>query len=73
MMTRAKDNTRQLNFFPDFIALHATTELDPTTFNQADKSPQWRAAMSDELNALAKNNTWTLVSPPTDEKIIGCK
>jgi hypothetical protein len=57
MVTRAKDNTQQLKIFPDFVALHAITEVDPTTFNQVDKSPQWRAAMSDELNALAKNNT----------------
>jgi hypothetical protein len=57
MVTRAKDNTQQLKIFPDFVALHAITEVDPTTFNQVDKSPQWRAVMSDELNALAKNNT----------------
>jgi hypothetical protein len=73
MITRSKDNTRKLKHFPDFIALHSFSEVDPTTFHQAEKSPQWRAAMSDELNALAMNNTWTLVPPPTDHKIIGCK
>lgn len=29
--------------------------------------------MQAEFQALIKNNTWTLVSPPPGQKIIGCK
>jgi Reverse transcriptase (RNA-dependent DNA polymerase) len=29
--------------------------------------------MSEELNTLARNNTWSLVHPPTNQKIIGSK
>lgn len=29
--------------------------------------------MASELTALAKNNTWTLVPPPSDHSVIGCK
>lgn len=36
------------------------------------KIPEWRSAMSHELDALAKNNTWILL-PPTHHNIIGCK
>jgi hypothetical protein len=36
-------------------------ELDPTSYTQASKHQQWRNTMGVELNALAKNQTWTLV------------
>ena len=29
--------------------------------------------MKDELATLTKNNTWELISPPTDRTIVGCK
>ena len=29
--------------------------------------------MEQEVNALKKNNTWTLVERPTDHPVIGCK
>jgi Reverse transcriptase (RNA-dependent DNA polymerase) len=29
--------------------------------------------MTQELNALATNNTWILIPPPTNQRIIGCK
>jgi hypothetical protein len=34
---------------------------EPISFTEANKHPQWREAMSQELNALAKNETWILV------------
>jgi Reverse transcriptase (RNA-dependent DNA polymerase) len=47
--------------------------LDPTTYTQASKEVHWRATMAKELDALAQNNTWSLV--PTSEAInvVGCK
>jgi Reverse transcriptase (RNA-dependent DNA polymerase) len=39
------------------------------------KLSHWRQAMAQELDALAKNNTWKLISPPSDADahVIGCK
>jgi Reverse transcriptase (RNA-dependent DNA polymerase) len=73
MITRTRDNTRKAKEFPDFIAHHTSTASDPISFSQANKCTQWRDAMAAEITALADNNTWTLVPPPTDQKIIGCK
>jgi Reverse transcriptase (RNA-dependent DNA polymerase) len=73
MVTRSKDNTRLLKSYSDFVAHLTTTNTDPVTFLQANKSSHWREAMALELNALATNNTWTLVPPPTDQKVIRCK
>jgi hypothetical protein len=30
-------------------------------------------AMAQEVSALAHNNTWTLVPPPSHTNIVGCK
>jgi hypothetical protein len=29
--------------------------------------------MNEELHSLEKNNTWTLVKPPSGKRIVGCK
>jgi Reverse transcriptase (RNA-dependent DNA polymerase)/Integrase core domain len=73
MTTRTKDKTYKQKTFPDFVVYHSSIDPDPTTYLQANKHPHWRAAMADELNALAKNNTWSLVPPPSNQKVIGCK
>lgn len=75
MITRTRDNTRKPKQFPDHFALTSSTELshDPTTFSQAQTSSHWRDAMASEIDALARNQTWTLVPPPLDQHIIGCK
>jgi hypothetical protein len=46
---------------------------EPTTYDQAILDPKWQAAMQAELDALARNNTWSLVPLPADHKPIGCK
>ncbi|GJR05114.1 ribonuclease H-like domain-containing protein [Tanacetum coccineum] len=41
----------------------------PKSYSTAFNEPNWQNAMSDEYNALIKNNTWTLVPRPTDANI----
>jgi Reverse transcriptase (RNA-dependent DNA polymerase)/gag-polypeptide of LTR copia-type/GAG-pre-integrase domain len=48
-------------------------DLDPTTYSQASKDPKWRDAMATELDALAKNQTWTLVPHTEASNVVGCK
>ncbi|KAJ1692760.1 hypothetical protein LUZ63_009458 [Rhynchospora breviuscula] len=73
MTTRSRDNTRKPRHFPDCVALITTLEQEPTTFVQANSKIEWRQAMAHEIEALATNNTWTLVPPPIDRPVIGCK
>ncbi|KAJ4761435.1 hypothetical protein LUZ62_071810 [Rhynchospora pubera] len=73
MTTRSKDNSRKPRYFPEFVAFHASLESEPTSFTKANSDPTWRQAMANELDALARNNTWSLVPPPQNQKIIGCK
>ncbi|CAI8591382.1 unnamed protein product [Vicia faba] len=46
--------------------------MEPTTVKQALASPHWLQAMKDEFQALLKNQTWNLVTPPISAKPIGC-
>ena len=35
--------------------------------------PKWSATMEEEMEALLKNKTWSLVDPPPDRQIVSCK
>lgn len=50
-----------------------TAVPEPSTYAKAATYTKWRDAMKTELDALQKNNTWTLVPLPTGNKPIGCK
>ncbi|KAI5352788.1 hypothetical protein L3X38_005680 [Prunus dulcis] len=59
---------------PHALAARVTSSLqEPTCFSQDVRFPEWRAAMTDEFNALLKNNTWTLVPSSSRHHIVGCK
>jgi hypothetical protein len=46
---------------------------DPIYFEDAVKVKHWRLAMDSEINAIEKNNTWTLNELPEGAKKIGVK
>lgn len=50
-----------------------STSLEPTCFIIANKHPEWRKAMSDEISALLRNGTWILVPHSPTMNIVGCK
>ncbi|KAM1764236.1 hypothetical protein ACFX11_003507 [Malus domestica] len=81
MVTRTKDDTRKPKSwtdgsiwysFPHALSVSLTTD-EPTCFTQAAHKPKWRAAMTEEINALLKNNTWVLVPPLPTQNKVGCK
>lgn len=48
-------------------------DVEPKYYYQAVKFPEWKQAMSDEINALESNNIWTIVPLPHGKTPIGCK
>jgi len=50
-----------------------TSPTEPSSFTIANKSPEWRHAMTEEFIALTKNNTWSLVPPVNNANVIDCK
>jgi Reverse transcriptase (RNA-dependent DNA polymerase) len=75
MVTRTRDHTRKPRLFPDHIAYFAAapTDIEPTSFSKARRLPHWKAAMEEEITALARNNTWTLVPYSPSQHVVGCK
>ncbi|KAJ0940684.1 putative RNA-directed DNA polymerase [Helianthus annuus] len=47
--------------------------IEPRSFNEAVKDPNWVTAMNDEIEALNRNGTWDLVHLPKGRSLVGCK
>ena len=48
-------------------------EDEPVTFDEAQNSENWWAAMQSKFDAIMKNGTWSLVDLPIGKKAIGTK
>lgn len=69
MRTRGKDGIVKPRLQPTLLL----TEAEPTSYKAALNDPKWLEAMTDEFQALIRNNTWKLVPLPSQRKVIGCK
>ena len=50
--------------------------MEPNTQKQAmaaDDAERWREAIDEEMNALRRNETWTVVPRPNDRSIVGSR
>ena len=50
-----------------------SNQNEPSNYQEAIENPLWKKAMEEELRALEKNKTWTIVKLPLDKKPVGCK
>ncbi|KAD5802743.1 hypothetical protein E3N88_14103 [Mikania micrantha] len=80
MVTRAKAGIFKPKHFADLSQLinsplHCAlfASQDPKGYKMALKDDKWVHAMQCELNALHKNNTWTLVPRPLNQPVVGSK
>ncbi|GKG14266.1 ribonuclease H-like domain-containing protein, partial [Tanacetum coccineum] len=46
---------------------------EPTSHFEAVKNPNWIKAMNNEIEALNRNNTWTVCDLPVGRKAVGSK
>ncbi|KAK1577437.1 hypothetical protein Q3G72_021763 [Acer saccharum] len=53
--------------------LPLAVQTEPSCASQALKSLEWRRAISDEFDALIRNETWDLVTPHSSHNVVGCK
>lgn len=47
--------------------------VEPSNVKEAMKYEHWRKAIYEEFEALIRNGTWSIVPPPKDTNIVGCK
>jgi len=69
MQTRSKSDTAQHRIHPSILLPH----LEPTSVKQALKDANLLAAMQQEYDALMLQNTWDLVTLPSNRQAVGCK
>ncbi|XP_072094129.1 uncharacterized protein [Arachis hypogaea] len=65
MITRSKAEIFKAEVF--------SASVESRTMKQAQNSPEWRASMDLEYDALIRNNTWELVSLPPNREAIGSR
>lgn len=73
MTTRSKTRTLKPKLpFTGFVNTSLPTDIPPTV-SASLNNHDWKSAMQDEITALKRNNTWTLVPPTPFINIVGCK
>lgn len=61
-------------FFSGFTAVSDICDvIEPKSFKAASGKPEWDQAMLEEIEALHKQGTWSLVPCPLDRNIVGSK
>ena len=50
----------------------SSLDIEPKSFSEASKHPEWQQAMAAEYQALIQQGTWTLVPCPSNINLIGC-
>jgi hypothetical protein len=81
MVTHSKTGSLKPKDFSDYKLFYSTrhplkalstvvTPLEPSCYSQAVSSPDWRAAMGLEYDALLANGTWTLCPRPRHHNIV---
>jgi hypothetical protein len=65
--------TRRIIRPPEQTHLTLTSTIEPTYFEEAIKDEFWNKAMDEELDQIAKNDTWELVPRPKDKNVIDIK
>lgn len=65
--------TRKLANSQPSALVTSLDSTEPTCFSQANQHPNWLQAMSNEIDALLSNGTWSLVPKTSNMNIVGCK
>ncbi|XP_015166247.1 uncharacterized mitochondrial protein AtMg00820-like [Solanum tuberosum] len=50
-----------------------STNVEPSTYEEAITDSRWVHAMNQELHVLKDNGTWNLIPLPHSQSVIGCK
>ena len=76
MSSRTHSGFQHGSYASDCYALAVSSlcdEEEPLSFDEAQNSENWLAAMQNEYDAIMKNGTWYLCDLPIGKKAIGCK
>ncbi|KAL4283202.1 hypothetical protein GQ457_16G007940 [Hibiscus cannabinus] len=66
-------STSQLSSDYTVFVANLSSSYEPVFYHQAVKYPEWRDAMTEELQAMESHHTWSVVSLPPGKQAIDCK
>lgn len=69
----SKPNTKYYNSNFQLYTASSSYPSEPSPISQALKHPSWRNSMQEEYDALARNQTWSLVPSSQAPNLVGCK
>eukprot|EP00253_Pinus_taeda_P027661 PITA_27661 len=71
---RSGRKTRLPAKFRDYALMSKILNIvEPSNYEEASKSNEWRAAMHEKMESIYRNDTWDLVELPEGKTSIGCK
>ena len=60
--------------FGGYVALMSSiSDVEPSSFEEANKLQVWKDAMLEEYRSIIKNNVWDIVSRPKDKAVVSSK
>ena len=64
----------EFSYFSGFTAISDISDvIEPKSFRAATRKAEWDQAMLEEMEALQKQGTWSLIPCPKNKNIIGSK
>lgn len=66
-----KPHPKYNDYYTNFLAL--TGDVEDMSTEEALSDAQWKCAMDDEIKSIKQFNTWILVDPPPDRKVLSCR
>ncbi|XP_024632966.1 uncharacterized mitochondrial protein AtMg00820-like [Medicago truncatula] len=72
-VTRSKNNIFKPKKVFQVTKYPLAENVKPSNVKEAMKHEYWRKVIYAEFEALLRNGTWSLVPPPKDTSIVGCK
>lgn len=67
-------NIKKPSYLRDYVFFaECSTPSSYGAAMQSSEADKWKIAMKEELASLMENNTWELVEPPPNQKVIGCR
>ena len=64
---------RGIRSLEDIYQSYNVAVCEPSNYEDAILSQEWKATMQKEVNMIEKNQNWKLVQRPQDRKVIGVK
>ena len=60
--------------FGGYVSLmRSISDVEPSSFEEADKLQVWKDAMLEEYRSILKNNVWDIMSRPKDKSLVSSK